>query len=67
MLSPFMLSLCRLYTRGALAACHILNVSDVLGDIPLQVDMMLGEGYRLNYLVPGCLLVGAGVLLCTTT
>lgn len=31
----------------------------------LQVDTLLGEQYKLGLLLPGCLLVGAGVLLCT--
>lgn len=31
----------------------------------LQVDTLLGEQYKLGMLLPGCLLVGAGVLLCT--
>lgn len=31
----------------------------------MQVDMLLGERYKMKLLLPGCLLVGAGVLLCT--
>lgn len=31
----------------------------------LQVDLLLGERYNLKLLLPGCVLVGAGVLLCT--
>lgn len=30
-----------------------------------QVDMLLGERYCMKLMLPGCLLVGAGVLLCT--
>lgn len=30
-----------------------------------QVDLLLGERYSLKLLLPGCVLVGAGVLLCT--
>jgi hypothetical protein len=28
--------------------------------------MLLGQRYRVHYLLPGCLLVAAGVALCTT-
>lgn len=31
----------------------------------LQVDMLLAERYSMKLMLPGCLLVGAGVLLCT--
>jgi hypothetical protein len=41
-------------------------VCDRLTTTTRQVDKLLGERYRLALLLPGCALVAAGVLLCTT-
>lgn len=41
------------------------QVLSVFSTLVAQVDMCLGEHYNLRQLLPGCMLVGAGVLLCT--
>jgi hypothetical protein len=59
---------------SALFVLLLANAADISRAVPIAnavsiaanavADLALGEQYRLRYLIPGCCLVGVGVLLC---
>lgn len=59
---------------SALFVLLLANAADISRAVPIAnavsiaanavADLCLGEQYKLQYLLPGCMLVGAGLLLC---